>query len=560
MATETPAARPGRWSWVLAAALALFIVPRVAAEYTPNTWLVGDGGFYLNIQKSLTRDFSLDQSTLHPRSWYTGAAPVDDAFSNISLGQNGQWWPKHSYLMPIAALPFYWLLGVPGTLVFNILMMLAMIVVGYHLAREIAPDAVAAVAALVCGLTGPFVTYSYNFSNDGFYTVLALGGLLALCRRRPVLAGVLWGMSIWAKVTCVLLGPMFLAVMVWRGIDRGAFLRFAGAATVPILGLCLANTVMFGAPWITSYHRVLVVQDGALTTASHTDLFGVPMWVGLRHLFGAHYHGLLTAWPTSLIACLGLLALWRSHRALSIGIAVTSVVLILFFAKFVYYQERFLFPWFVLGIVPGAALLQWFADRLPTLHIPPGWRGAIVVGAFGALALLRVAIDAIGGGGWKMVDHLESAKVYLGDRHCDYFNNMRWSWECVGADLGELDFVGINEAQVHQFDGIRAHGLVFVGGHSSRRPRRIVFEDVPARNVLRVRYGLDDASKRPLKTDVRFRVDGERVWRHRLDTASVLYEKALDTSRWAGRTVDIEVVIRTRHRSNVRLVFDGVVE
>ncbi|MFT7623900.1 MAG: hypothetical protein ACI9WU_003086 [Myxococcota bacterium] len=551
----------GRWSWILAIALALFIVPKVAAEYTPYTWLVGDGGFYLNIQKSLTRHGTIDQSKVHPHSWYEGSAPIDDAFSNVSLGQAGQWWPKHSYVMPIAALPFYWLFGVPGTLVFNVLMMIGMLVLGYHLAREVAPDGHSAVAAVVCGLAGPFVMYSYNFSNDGFYTVLCLGGLLAAARKRPVLAGLLFGLSIWAKVTCVLVGPAYLGVMVWRRYDRNGVIRLVAASAIPVLGLALANTWMFGAPWITSYHRVLVVREGALTVASHTDLFTVPFWTGLRLMFSAHRHGLATAWPASLLACLGLLPmLLDRRRGLALGMLLTSVALFSFYAKFAYYQERFLFPWFVLGIVPGAVLLESAGNRLSSLRVPPGMRLGLAAGVIGVIGAVRIVGSVTQAEQHSLPGHIEDAEVFLGDRHCDYFNNMRWAWECIGADRGDLDFVGVNDGQVHTFEGTAVTGMIFVGGHSSRRPRRIVFRNVPLRDALRVKYGLDDQSKEPAGTEVRFRIAGERIWRHKLEEVGILYEKALDTSRWAGSKADVEVVIRTRHRRNSRLVFDGQVE
>lgn len=560
--TEHAAPSP-RWAWLLAIAFALVLLPSVVERYTPNTWLVGDGGFYLNMQKSLTRHRTLNQSQIHPHSWYEGGlGDIDDAFSNLSLGRRGEWWPKHSYLMPIAALPFYWVFDVTGTLMFNVLTMVLMIVLAYHLARELVSPGLAAATALAVGVSGPFIEYAYNYSNDGFYTVLAMASLLALVDERHVLAGLLFGVAVWAKITCVLLAPLGLAFLLWRGTTWRATLRFSLAVAAVLVGYGLANWYMFGRPWITSYQRVLVVAGGVLTTASHTDLFTVPVKEGLKELLLDDRRGLLMAYPLILVSWLGFVGmlLRRSTRVLAVGLLVAFAAMLAFYARYEYYQERFLFPVFALSALPGAVLAADLGRLVGALRVRPSGRLAAAGVVLALLAGGAVASSLSDPGGYGLARNIEYARVYLGDRHCDYFNNQRWAWECVRKDRHDSEFVGINAAHEHEFGGEKVEGLIFVRGHHSRQPRRLVFPGVTIGDVLRFRYGLDDRSRTPMNTSIAVHVAGEEVFTTELKTNGELHVARIDTGRWRGEPHDVVVTVQTPHRDRSRLCLDGWIE
>lgn len=551
-----------RWGWLLLVVTCLALLPEIGGKYTPNTWLVGDGGFYLNMQKSLTQSGTLDQASVHPHSWYAGDRDVDDAFSNVSLGRNGEWWPKHSYLMPIFALPFYWLFGVLGTLLFNLTTMVGMILVGYALAKEIAPSGLAAAAALTAALCGPYVAYSYNFSNDGFYTVLAMASVLAVARERIWLAGALFGLAVWAKVTNVLLAPVLLSALLWRKQSLGQIVRFGVAAAVPVILYALGNWYMFGAPWTTSYHRVLVVKDGLVTTASHTDLFTVPFWKGLDEMLFKERIGLLTGYPLLVLSWLGLIPLiWRREtRWLGAGLLVGSVVMIGFYARFIYYQERFLFPVFTLMIIPTAAAAHWVVERSKRLSMTPRSRLITLLALGIAVASIRIGFAVRDRARYVLSDHIEDARVYLGDRHCDYFNNMRWAWECVGGDRGDGEFLGPNAGQEHKFKDKEVTGYINAFGHHTKKPRRVVWPAVPLAEKLVMRYGLDDASHATAESVIVVRISEQVMWQHTVKTKGELYEQVIDTSAFAGQAHDVVITVKSDHRQRARFIFDGWVK
>lgn len=559
IAPETPAPEAG-WGWLLAFALVLFLAAGVSAQYVPNTWLVGDGGFYLNMQKTLTRHGTLDQIHTHPQSWYAGPRDVDDAFSNISYGSSGEWWPKHSYLMPVTALPFYWLFGVPGTLAFNVLMMVVMLVLAYQLARRFVTPGLAAGAAFLTAVAGPFLEYSYNFSHDGFYTALFLGSVLATLHGRPRTGGILYGLCVWAKITNLLLAPVLLAALLhdrteWR--DRLA--RFAAAAAVPLACFALANWYMFGAPWLTSYQRVLVVSGGELTTASHTSLFTVTLGKGLKTLLFGEM-GLVTRYPLSLLGLLGFVPLLaeRRDRWLGASIAAVLVLFVLFFARFQHYQERFLFPWFCLSIIPLAFAMRRASDLLGRLWLSPRALGALGASAVLAIAGIRI-VQTVRKKPWVMSDRIEDARVFLGAFRCDYFNNMRWSWECVQYDNPhnpQNEFIGVNAEQTHRFGGEEAEGYVSVVGHHTRLPRRLVFPGVAYDDTLVVHYGLDDRSRPPFETEVIVWIGDTLIHRDRVDKRE-LREAVLDTRPWSGRAEDLIFEVRSRRRHYSRVAINA---
>ncbi len=567
---------PRAFAWLVAIGFVLVTLPGLIQKYTPNSWLVGDGGFYLNMQKSLTVGATLEQSGTHPASWYSGQRDVNDAFSNISVGRNGEWWPKHGYLMPITSLPFYWVFGVPGTLIFNVLTVTGVLVLGYALARRFAGPGVAAAAASVVGLVGPHGEYAYNFSNDGFYTLFVLGAFLAAFKAaRPagheqpaverlwrLSAGFLFGVAIWVKITNALFAPLLAVIILdgaWRA-PRVAWRRLletaaGGAAPLAVYGAM--NWYMFGSPVVTSYQRVLIVQGGEFGVASHTALFTTPLKKGLEDLLFTEGRGLLTRYAPITIFWLGLIPMFRRRelRVFAAALLVTAVTFALFFCRFKYYHERFLFPYFGLVTIPGAVLLQ---------SVIEGWRRPLVSRTAGRVFAVAGAVSLVLSSWFisrsrqaegRLSDRIDTARVYLGEKRCDYFNNMRWSWECDGG-LGDDQYIGVNGAQNHPFGPANARGMILAAGHESRQPVTVVFPNMPLGPSLRFRYGLDDRSRGPVKVEVSVRVGEDEVYTTTLTEIGRLFEATIDTPAPGGHA-DVVVTIATRERDKARFVFEG---
>ena len=99
-----------RYLAIVIPAVVLAVTLCVVGKYKPHSFIVRDASFYATTTRGLVTTFSLDQRKLQPESWYTGSHPsyknLDLAWSNISVGIDGTWYPKHSIVMPLGSSAF----------------------------------------------------------------------------------------------------------------------------------------------------------------------------------------------------------------------------------------------------------------------------------------------------------------------------------------------------------------------------------------------------------------------------------------------------------------------
>lgn len=430
--------------------LALLIASTCIRAYRPYTFIFRDGSFYAQTNRSIARAFTLRQEEFQPRSWYDGTLPwyrnVDVAWSNVSVGHDGAWYPKHSFLMPLTSTPFYILFGVDGLLLFNALAMFFALFMGYLLASRLTTPVPAIVATLVL-CSSPLVPYlAYAYSHDVFYTALIISGLLALFHRHLFLAGLLLGLGFAAKPTNILvIAPLSLALL---GVNLKGFLKTAAGAAFPVGGQAIFNFVVYGSPFTTSYHRVLAVVDGQQVVASIV-LFDVPLMEGLRRFFTPSAEGELWQMaPLGLLSYAGILALGRRLPRLALALLLSLIAFFVAFAKYRYGGARFFLPWFVLGFIPGSALLDNIGQLLRSAwtRLKPFFLRRAFVVAVAALFAMAVVVA------WlfqrqepshSLLGSLERLKVYSDNIICDYFNMTHQKWECSGIDRNGRQMTGL---------------------------------------------------------------------------------------------------------------------
>ena len=547
-----PAARPGestrnyRTAVLLIAVILGFL--SIRSHWTPNKWLFGDGAFYMNVVRGLLDDGSLRQESLHPHSWYDRDLGwnrnVDAAWSNIALGRNGEWWPKHPILMPIVASPFVWAFGPIGTLIFQFLAYVLMALLAWRVATRVAPRP-AALAATIAFLATPWIhDRVWGFNNDVFYTVLILAALDAtLSGKAPVLAGVLLGVGVFAKATNVLYGPALLAVFLLRKDLRGA-LRFCVAAAVPAALYLGLNWYMYGSPFHTGYDRILVREAGVLGMHSHSaDFHFSQVLPGLKKvLFGGETF--LGRFPLFFAALAGLvpLAIKRPREALLFAWCIA--VPVAFHAPYTWYRLEFNLPQIAIAVAPLAALLAPLGAPFEEDFQRKQLR-------WGRLVLLVLGVVLLGAGlgrralaedrSWFQ-EHLTRASVRLGDMPCDYFNNQVERWECSHFDNNDWFMTGRVLKDPLKFEG-KAEDLLVLHPHPSGKERVLEYSGVPLGDTLKVRYGLADNARANAQVRFQVLVDGQPLLEEEV-TGKGLREKALDTSAFAGREAKVAFVTR----------------
>lgn len=326
-----------------------------------NTWLFRDGRFYTNVAVTLTERLSLDQ-TEFCASWYDGTLgwnrDLDPGWSNVALGRHDEHWPKHNWLLPLAASPLVFAFGLAGTLMFNLLGLGVVSAGLFRFARAFTSPAAAACASIAFVFGSAIVGQNaYDFSTDVFLLACFSSGLAALVPEKGTdkagwRAGVLFGMAVVIRPTTVaFLVPLSVLASTLSGKKPLGQAVGGGAIVLGLAGI--ANTYLFGAPWLTGYQRTLVVVGGHPEAASHTDLFSVPFDEGLVRLWEGEY-GLRQAFTILALAIPGVVCLARRQKALTFASLVALVLSIEIFARYAYEGHRF--HWVALSFfVPALA-------------------------------------------------------------------------------------------------------------------------------------------------------------------------------------------------------------
>ena len=519
---------PTRRFWIPVLLVAVILgALSIRSHWLPNKWLFGDGAFYMNVVRGLLDDGSLRQESLHPHSWYDQDLGwnrnVDAAWSNIALGRNGEWWPKHPILMPIVAAPFVWAFGPMGTLVFQFVGFVLMALLAWRIASRVAPRP-AALAATIAFLATPWVhDRVWGFNNDVFYTVLILAALDAALLRKALLAGALLGIGVFAKATNVLYGPALLLVFLLRKDWRGA-LRFCVAAAVPAAFYLGLNWYMYASPFNTGYDRILVREAGKLGMHSHSaDFHFSRILPGLKTvLFGRE--GFLGHFPLFFAGLAGLLLLavkrWREALVLAWCIALP----IAFHAPYTWYRLEFNLPQLAMAVAPLAVLLSPtgapFEEEFQRKRV-----------RWGRLSVILLAVILVAAG------LVRRAIVDEGD----YFNNQVERWECSHFDNNDWFMTGRALHEKLEYDG-REEKLLVLHPHPNGQERVLEYSKVPLGDTLKVRYGFADKARADASLRFKVLVDGQVVFEEEVSGRG-LRVKELDTSAHAGSEAEVAFVV-----------------
>lgn len=342
-------------------AVTAFFGARAALQYRPLTYLVGDCPYYALTAVSMVHDGDLDL-----RNQLNGGLEVHGR--QIALGRDGQWYPKHPLLMPLAAAPFVLAFGVPGVLLFNIAVLGALAVALMRLARPFAPPWAAAIAAPLL-LAGTFLRrYDYNFSPDLFATLVLTLGLAAMVRGRHLAGGTVLALAAAAKLTHLFLLPLGVLYAGLRDGWRGAARACAGAAG-PLLALGALNLALFGSAGVTSYDRNVVVEDGEAVLVSHRGSFDQDLLRGLGGEMFDRRQGLLPTSPALWLALPGFVLFFRSRPREALLFLAIGEFLLLFFATYRFwatshYGNRFLMPLVAVSAPAVALAVEWMGASL----------------------------------------------------------------------------------------------------------------------------------------------------------------------------------------------------
>ncbi len=557
----SPVSEMSRHFWLPVVLLAAILGGwAINQHWVPNKWLFGDGAFYMNVARGVLENHSLRQESMHPHSWYDQDLGwnqnIDAAWSNIALGRNGEWWPKHPILMPLVSLPFIWAFGPLGSLVFQFVFYLLMALFAYRVATRVASRP-AALAASVAFVATPWIyDRVWGFNNDVFYTVIVLAAIDAALGKKPLLAGALLGVGVFAKSTNVLYGPPLLLLFLLQKDFKGA-LRFCIAAAIPATCYLGLNWYMYGSPLATGYHRILIREHGQAGMHSHATDFTFTLsaiTAGMKRVLTGP-EGFLGHFPLFFPALLGVAVLAVRRWREAILLAWALLVPVAFHATYAWYRLEFNLPQLALSVAPLAALLPPFGR--PAAPLDPStsrvrWERLLPVAAV-ALLLLGAGVRRMLPSGDYFYRELPHAQVFLGDYPCDYFNNQMERWECSHYDNNDFYMTGRPLGGELKYSG-REEKLLLLHPHLTGKERRLEYAEVPLGKTLHLRYGLADLSRPDAQVHFKVQV-GDQVLLEEDVAGRKLLEKDLDTSALAGKTAKVSFAVTA---ANIQWCIFGV--
>ncbi|MFT7622881.1 MAG: hypothetical protein ACI9WU_002056 [Myxococcota bacterium] len=526
----------------LAVLVALSVV--ALTHYQPYTFLHGDGAFYANINKSLWNDVGLDQGEYHPRSWLEQDLgwnqSIDQGWSNVSLGSDGTWLPKHSWVLPLFSTPLFATFGLNGLLIFQILMLTVLLVSAYAVASRLVPTGPAALATLMVAAQPVIAGDVYSYNNDAFYSALLLAGVWAFSVRHWSLSGLLFGLGCWAKLTNVLFVLPFALAVLWRSVtdrDWRILVRALGPFLAPLIVFAASNWLLFGSPTTTSYDTIIVRDDGVLKTESIAARFEEPFGEGLDRVFEDQHEGLDHKAPLLYLAGLGLiLGLWtRKQRGWAAAFGVVLLLFLALHAKYHYTYARFFLPAAGLSVIPSAFALQ-AAGRFAY------WRPALGAGGVG-IVLWSLCAWATADDTWRATDHIQEAAVINGRKApCDYFNNLHQKFECRADGPRGADFfwgLALGDDQCTFDDEPRR--MLWLHPPKGVRKRTLTWNNVPSGRLV-LEYGLAQTSRHD-DVSLTIRVNGEIITLPTIDARGVIkrFEAPAGTLRREHNSLQLEV-------------------
>jgi hypothetical protein len=344
----------------LAAALSAFLQDQRGGDFLP-----GDCRYYAFTAESILRDGDLDltnqllgdepletaREKLRPHEGFFAVSPADRVV------------PKHSILLPLVSLPFAAIFGVYGFLIANVLIAIALVAGVADLAGN---SPASRAAALAIFATSSWLIYCFNFSPDLLVAALIAWSYAMARRERWLLAGLLAGLAVWAKVyAAIIMLPLAIVILPagWR-----ASIRAAAAALVGMTPMFVLNVMLYGGPLVTGYDRDGRVTTDGFTVREHYSRFNQPFINGLGNVLFDREAGMIRTAPLWFLWPLGFVLAWKTRmpfsRRFTTALALGAMANVFVFALYeawnqTIYGNRFLFP----AVALGGALLTPIAIR-----------------------------------------------------------------------------------------------------------------------------------------------------------------------------------------------------
>ncbi len=218
---------------------------------------------------------------------------------------------------------------------------------------------------LLLALAFPAVLINVGHGQNGFLTAALMGGALVLLDRRPIAAGILFGLLVYKPQYGLLLPIALVAAGRWK--------CFAAAA-VTVIALTVLTTLTFGASvWqafldSTQFTRTVVLEQG------NTGWYKIQSIFAWARMWGAPIPFAYALQGAAIVALAAAIAkLWRSAAPYALQAAALCIATILATPYSFDYDMMLLAPAIAFVAVDGLhrGFAPWEKTLLATLWITP---------------------------------------------------------------------------------------------------------------------------------------------------------------------------------------------
>ena len=290
---------------------------------------------------------------------------VQDFFS---IGSDGNLYPKHSILFAALSAVFYGVFGEVGFWILVQVGLFALLAGVYRLSRRASSALATAIALIATPLSTNFLQQSLAFTYS-FFAPACVVWSLVLLPRTPLVAGLVFSLSFYLRISHLALLPMLL--LAYQPLPSGRITHYAKVLSGVVMGwipLLVLNHELWGAPLRGAYTRLPVFGNGHVTidTGSHT--FALEFLTrGWRHRLFDNAEGLLATSPIWYLLPLMVWIVWKHpHRRFLASLLAGACGYTVLMLTFSYWETangtRFVFPCTALLFVLAAALF----DRIMT--------------------------------------------------------------------------------------------------------------------------------------------------------------------------------------------------
>jgi alpha-1,2-mannosyltransferase len=238
----------------------------------------------------------------------------------------------------------------------------------------------------------PGVIINFMCGQNGFLTAALIGGGLLLLERRPLLAGLLFGLMAYKPQFAILIPFTLLIAREWRALIATAITAILFAsASLAVFGETTWRAFIASIP----FTQKIVLERGAITFSTLQSIFGaIRMWGG--SVDAAYmFQGLV-----AIYAAAAVVLVWRTGRPFALKAATLAVGSLMVSPYVLQYDLVLLalpIAWmamegFAKGFLPYEKAVLSIAWLLPRISLPISQSAGIPIGPIVIIALMTMIV------------------------------------------------------------------------------------------------------------------------------------------------------------------------